>query len=405
MYNGLAEGTDFAITIATNSEGIVCVTGSSQGVGTNYDYATIRYDSEGNEQWVARYNGEGNGSDQPSSLALDEAGNVFVTGYTFVSGGVSDCLTIKYNSDGSEEWIAKYNGPADEGDNASAITVDQPGNVYITGYSTGTVSYHDYVTIKYDSNGSEEWVARYDGPDNGEDYASAISVDHDGNVYVTGNSSASGTGNDFATIKYDSLGTEQWVARYDGPASSDDYPYAITLDNEGNVYVTGCTSDNSDYYDCTTIKYDNDGVEQWVISYDGPQNEDDEGYAIALDDNGNVYVTGYGTGIGTESDYTTIKYSQTVGIESPDEPVGLYLFPVSPNPSSTMFTISYCIPEATETRIGIYSISGRLVSEVDGVEQNPGLCQVQMECMASGLYFCRLETETESLTESFVVIR
>ena len=87
---------------------------------------------------------------------------------------------------------------------------------------------------------SAPWTKRYNGPAiNPKDYAYAIAVDSSGNVYVTGRSSGLDTGSDFATIKYDADGVEQWVRRYDGPRHSLDEAVAIAVDESGNVYVTG----------------------------------------------------------------------------------------------------------------------------------------------------------------------
>jgi hypothetical protein len=113
----------------------------------------------------------------------------------------------------------------------------------------------DYATIKYDSAGQQQWVSRYDGPANAADFARAIALDNSSNVYVTGESAGQGTRNDFATVKYNSIGQEQWVVRYNGPANRDDQANAIAVDASGNVYVTGQSFDPNNGDDYVTIKY------------------------------------------------------------------------------------------------------------------------------------------------------
>jgi len=320
-YDGLGNWDDEAKAIALDSSGNVYVTGWSYGSGTSYDYAMIKYNSAGVEQWVARYDGPGNYYDSAHAIALDSSGNVYVTGESTVSGTYPDYnydyATIKYNSAGGEEWVARYNGPGNYYDFANAIAIDSSGNVYVTGESYGSGSYnYDYATIKYNSSGIEQWVARYNGPvnDNDVDCAYAIALDSSGNVYVTGESAGSGTYEDYATIKYNSSGVEEWVARYNGPENQFDGAYAIALDSSGNVYVTGYSWGSVTYCDYATIKYNDAGVQQWVARYNGPGNWNDAALAIALDSSGNVYVTGYSSGSGTDVDYVTIKYNSS-GVE------------------------------------------------------------------------------------------
>ena len=173
-----------------------------------------------------------------------------------------------------------------------------------------------YFVINISSQVKEEWVVRYNGPGNDWDSALAIALDSSGNVYVTGYSYGSGTSLDYATIKYNNEGVEQWVARYNGPGNRYDQSNAIAVDSSGNVYVTGESWGSGTEYDYATIKYNNEGVEQWVARYNGPTNNYDMSKAIAIDSAGNVYVTGYSYGSGTSRDYATIKYSQSTFSES-----------------------------------------------------------------------------------------
>src|SRR6266542_3142458 len=164
----------------------------------------FRFSPSGNvqEEWAKGYNGPGNFSDQAFAIAIDGSGNVYVTGASFGSGTDYDDATIKYTASGTEEWVARYNGPGNLFDHPFAIAVDGAGNVYVTGRSIGSGTDFDYATVKYNAaDGAEDWVTRYNGPGNGADAARAIAIDGSGNVYVTGESFA-GAETDYATIKY-----------------------------------------------------------------------------------------------------------------------------------------------------------------------------------------------------------
>lgn len=314
VYNGPGNGNDIAFGIAVDGSGNVYVTGYSAGSGTGYDCATIKYDASGSQKWVARYNGPVNGNDYGSFIAIDGSGNVYITGQSAGSGTGRDYITIKYDASGGQKWAARYNGPVNGDDTAQGLAVDGSGNVYVTGRSagSGTGCYpvcEDYATIKYNASGVQQWVAQYNGPGNSEDFASAMAIDASGNVYVTGTSTGSGTNWDYATIKYDTSGTQQWVARYNGPGNSNDAANAIAIDGSGNVYVTGQSGVNQALNDYATVKYNPSGTQQWVASYKGPGNDSDVARRIAVDGFGNIFVTGWSTGSGTDYDYATIKYN------------------------------------------------------------------------------------------------
>jgi len=391
-YSPPISNNDDARAIAVDGQGNVYVTGESYISGSTYDYVTIKYYANGDTAWVRRYNGPSNYYDFGFAICVDTLGNVYVTGLSSDSGSSFDYVTIKYNSDGDTLWLRRYNGPGSNDDWAHSITVDGQGNVYVTGESYGLSSRADYATIKYNSNGDTLWVRRYNGPGNNDDQAYAIAVDSQGNVYVTGESPDSGTFDDYATIKYNSSGTEQWVRRYDGPGGSLDKAYALALDGQGNVYVTGSSRGSSYVEDYATIKYNSNGDTVWVRRYNGPGNSTDNASAIAVDNAGNVYVTGASFSSGTYNDYATIKYVQTGAIEENREPLSTdrSSLEVYPNPAKSVLRVR--VPVSVKT-IKIFDVSGKLIKEVTTASPRNDEVKVSLNGINPGIFFLRLGTE------------
>ena len=317
-YNGTGNGMDAITGMVADNAGNFYVTGYAFGSASDNDYVTIKYNTNGVQQWLAKYNGPGNGSDVPASVFVDNAGNVYVTGYSDKLTGYfidNDATTVKYNPQGSQLWAARYDGGIQRNDAGNAIKVDGSGNVFITGYTTvrnGAYTKKDYLTVKYNSGGTQQWFKTYNGPANQDDEAIAIGLDPLGNIYVTGTSFAGKDPlgeQDYLTIKYNTGGTQLWTARYNGPASEPDRATDLAVDNAGNVYVTGYATNVG--LDFGTVKYNTNGVQQWAALYNGPGNGGDLAFAIDVDLAGNVYVTGSDQKASNtyNADYLTIKYN------------------------------------------------------------------------------------------------
>ncbi len=435
----LANGTDYASALAVDDSGNVYVTGQSWGSNGYYDYATVKYNASGIQQWVATYNGPGNNEDVAYAIAVDDAENVYVTGVSYglssgydfatikynsngdivwvrryiansdmwnnaivvddlgnvyvtgASYGLNTCfdyMTIKYNESGAQQWVAIYNGPSNNCDRPTAMVVDGSGNVFVTGFSD--TSYY-YATIKYNSLGVEQWVARYNGTGNSQDDANAIAVDGQGNVYVTGSSIGSGTDYDYATIKYNSAGVQQWVQRYNGPGNDDDHAYSLAVDGQGNAYVTGSSRNSSSSSDYATIKYNSTGVEQWIQRYSGPGNYYNDAYFLVVDGQGNVYVTGASSGLGTDYDYATIKYVQTSGLEENRHPLSAnhILLEIYPNPAKTYFT--FRIPQSADhSVVKIFDVNGNIVKSEELKGKNN---RISLDGIKNGVYFVKVGDE------------
>jgi uncharacterized delta-60 repeat protein len=400
-----------ATDLAVDAAGNVYVTGRSWGAG-NEDYATIKYDTDGVPQWVARYGGPINADNYARSIAVDAAGNAYVTGQSIGSGTGWDYATVKYDAAGVEQWAARYNGPGSEFDVARKVAVDAAGNVYVTGYSVGLGTGRDYATIKYDTDGAEQWVARYDGPVSGTDEANDLVVDGEGNVYVTGYSVGPGTFYDYATVKYDAVGAEKWVARYSGPGNWD-VARAIALDGAGRVYVTGNSTGTGTQYDYLTVAYDTDGTQLWVERYNGPGNADDIPYAICADMAGNVHVTGRSIGPGTPlqyEDYATIKYAPAVTSVDPQGagvPLRYALEQNHPNPFNPATTIAFTIPRAGHVTLALYDVRGRKVADLVAQELAAGRHEIAWHAagLSSGVYCYRLQAGSFTATRKLTLAR
>jgi uncharacterized delta-60 repeat protein len=270
-----------------------------------------------NEEWVARYTTAGNFINRAKAMSVDPAGNSVVVGTSW-NGSNFDILTIKFDPSGNLLWNTPYNGTGNGYDEARAIATDAAGNVYITGYSAGLSANYDIVTAKYDINGTQQWATRFNGTGNGFDEGYDIAVDASGNVYVTGGTIGSSGGNNYITIKYNSLGVQQWATSYNNNSNQTEAAYALVLDASGNVYVTGTSyGGTANDGDIATVKYNNSGVQQWVSRFNGPGSVFDSGTDLILDATGNVYVCGYArdlTGT-TNYSYATLKYNNAGAIQ------------------------------------------------------------------------------------------
>ena len=314
LYNGPGNGDDQAKAVVVDGSNDVIVTGYSRGSGGYYEYATIKYSSAGIPLWTNRYDGPGNSTPYTlAALAVDGSNSVIVTGCSS-NGSNDDYATIKYTSAGVPLWTNRYNGSGNDDDQAKAVVVDGSNNVIVTGYSVGAGSYPDYLTIKYSSAGVPLWTNRYNGPGNSWDQANAVAVDGSNNVIVTGYAEVSGSRMyyqwDYVTIKYSSEGMPLWTNRYNGPGNDGDLAYGVAVDGNNDVIVTGYSLGSGGYMDYATIKYSSAGVPLWTNLYNGLGDGNSYARAVTVDGSDNVTVTGYSctNGMGN-ADYATIKYS------------------------------------------------------------------------------------------------
>ncbi len=377
VYDGPLHADDRATAAALDNSGSLIVVGMVTTARTTfgdalYDYLIIKYDTSGDTLWLRTYDGGGSfPSDDATAVAVDADDNIYVTGDSY--GTDTDYLTAKYSPSGDLIWSRRYNGPGNGEDHATALALDETGNVFVTGSSDGGMENDDIVTISYSTNGDLQWVNRYDGPPGDEDGGEAISVGPDGLACVAGWSPSLSTANDIMVIKYTAAGDTAWTRRVDGPAHGTDAGSSLVLDDLGNLYIGGsvgiASTDCYPWTNAVVIKFDPDGEQPWIWSLDNPQScssnlfelaldafdnvyavgrsgypwiggwlDNDRmltvkltssgelvwvdehegslagyasGMAVALDPSGNLLVTGFTNGLGSDQDITTIKYRKS----------------------------------------------------------------------------------------------
>ncbi len=393
-YTGPSSGNNatYPTSLSVDDLGNVYVAGTSEGLigihGLFQDFTTIKYSPGGLPLWVSRYNGPGTDADVIKSMAIDSLGNVYVTG--FAGGGSSgssdsynNITTIKYNTFGDTVWMRTYAGPGTATDEAHKLKIDENGNVYVTGKSfQGAAAQFDIVTIKYNADGTELWKKFFNGFDSDTDEGVDLAVDGGGNVFVTGTSDY-GPPNDFdiITIKYDSLGIEKWSDNFDGSSQSNDASAEINLDGDGNIYVLGTTVNTTTSNDFQLIKYNTFGTQLLEKKYSNSSAAGSAEDAVSLFVDDLNYV--YVAGM-SALDYAVVKYSQTIGM---NEHSVQNLFSIYPNPSNGKFFL-----KSGNTGIDlveIYSIIGEKMIAFSQIRQNT-LTEIDLTGQSKGVYLAKV---------------
>ncbi len=293
-----------------------------------------------NFEWAKTMGGSGN-DDFSRSIAVDNSGNVYTTGYfngiadfdpgigtyNLTWGGYHDIFISKLDNNGDFVWAKRIGGAST--DMGYSIAIDLSGNVYTTGYFNGTVDFDpgagtanltsnggsDIFISKLDSNGNYVWAKNMGS--NSSDIGNSLAIDASGNVYSTGTFSGTadfdpGTGTfnltsvgnvDIFISKLDSNGNFVWAKNIGG--TSEDIAYSVTIDASDNVYTTGHFSGTADFdpnlgvanlisaggYDIFVSKLDSNGNFVWAKNMGG--NSNDIGYSIVTDIYNNVHFSGY----------------------------------------------------------------------------------------------------------------
>jgi hypothetical protein len=434
--------------IATDSNGNVYITGSFNSTTINFDAITLtnafngsngssdvfiaKFDVNGNVIWAT--NAGGTNYEGGAHIATDSNNNVYVTGYftsptiTFGSktltnsgNGTSDIFIVKYDTNGNPLWAKRAGGTGTDG--GADIATDSNGNIYLTGnFVSSAITFgsttltnagsftSDMYIVKYDVNGNVVWAKRSGGAS--EDRGYGVAADANGNVFVTGYfkstsvmfgaitlNNAGSNYSDVFTVKYDVNGNAMWAQNPGGVTNESGN--GIAVDGNGIVVVAGYFQSPSiafgsiilnnavpGYSDVFTVKYDNAGNVLWAKGEGS--NGYDEAYSVAIDVNGNVFVTGYFESstltIGSNalinqgsSDIFAMKYNATGNIQWAVSAGGMaqeWGYSIATAGSGEIYLTGYFQSSAisfgstTLTNVSIYDVYVAKLNETTGIEED-----------------------------------
>jgi fibronectin type 3 domain-containing protein len=294
---------------------------TSAGAG---DVFVVKYSATGQHLWSQRFGGTAD--DVAQGVAVDAAGNVFVTGYftgsasfggaTLTAVGQTDIFLAKYSSAGVHQWSAGYGGF--NPDRGYSVAVDAGGSVVIAGYLVGTVDFGggpltsaglaDAFLAKFSSAGAHQWSRRFGGASS--DIAETVAVDATGNIAAAGyfqgsadfggGALTSAGGNDAFTARYDANGNHLWSRAWGG--ASDDRATGVAVDGAGSVLTTGTFTGsvsfggpllpNTGGADIFVVKTLASGAHSWSKGFGTGASVPESSNAVAVDGSGNVLLTG-----------------------------------------------------------------------------------------------------------------
>ena len=320
IFDGSDGGNDAGTCIVLDAD-TVYIGGFVSDSITGPDFLCLKYKYDNTLLWNATYD-EDTTRDIPTQFLSWGFGTATLGGGSISGISSWEFLSVRFNADdGSYNTSYTSGGASAAFGMVNGAVKDNSGNIYLTGMTYNVSSGFDVLTVKLASDLSLTWSKTWKSGGAKRECGNGIALDASGNVYVCGYSDSTTKHPDFVTIKYNSSGTEQWEKFWNGSADSSDTAKAVIVDTYGDIIVTGSSmSGDSDFCQLNflTVKYDASGNELWEIEYDNEFRLLDSPDAIAIDTTGNVIVAGHSLLPDTTLGYTTVKYVEVDVIQVPD---------------------------------------------------------------------------------------
>ena len=361
------EGVSEAImaVVVDDNDDVICAGRAAIGAAQD-EVMTMKLDgTDGDILWMETFGGTADQDDLAWDMVIGSDNQPILAGIVVNSDDVAEFFVQKIRpSDGSVVWEER--GPEAQTNTASRGTwleLMDDGDAVICQRVFGSNGYDVFMERFDGATGNSVWATTYDGETHGGDDPRAMKCDADGNLLVAGVQDVLWNYN-FMALKVDgNTGEPMWVANYDGPPGWYDVGTAVTESSEGSVVVSGFSDGSGTAWDWATVAFDPaDGTQQWVMRHDGAAGQSDEPYQVLAGPAGEIIVTGYGYGEGTNQDLITLCYQTSELSAAGQTPLAAAIDRVWPNPFNPRVNFQFNLPTDAHTRLAVFDLRGRHVA-------------------------------------------
>ncbi|WP_232629460.1 Ig-like domain-containing protein [Methylobacterium sp. Leaf118] len=317
-------------SVTVQPDGKIVVAGYGYGSDSNYDFAVVRYNTDGtlDTSFGTILTPVGAGDDTAYSVTMQADGKIVVAGTSFSNDGSQDFAVVRYNADGTLDTgfgtggtiVTPFGLRSNDG---RSVTVQADGKIVVAGFGPASDGNYDFAVVRYNVDGTLDTGFGNGGTivtpvGTAGDFAYSVTMQSDSKIVVSGYSFGSDGTADFAVVRYNTDGTLDTGFGTGGKiltpvGTSTDVSFDVTMQADGKIVVAGYGLD-SNGFDFAVVRYNADGTLDTgfgtggkILTPVGVGN--DLGFSVTVQTDGKIVVAGYGTGSDGSQDFAVVRYN------------------------------------------------------------------------------------------------